>query len=256
MKIKKGIFGELVFCSKSRAGSAENGLNIAQRFQFVDPISDKFPWVSTYNYAENEPIANIDLHGLQKVRYAHQEFQARVKNFSDRVESKIVNSSNSVKAGLNTVKNKINQVGNYLYDNVVGNDDIGNVVDAVEQTTEGRSGEIMEKITKGAGNLGTVGDVAEGLKIMNEGINADTPEKEEAAAQDAVKLTVEVAISVGAPAVSIPANILINNSKDSGSVAHPANIDRAAGAFESSLNQNKSMIQQRIERRKKEASNN
>ena len=39
------------------------------RFTGVDPISDQFPWVSTYNYAENEPVANIDLHGLQKVRY-------------------------------------------------------------------------------------------------------------------------------------------------------------------------------------------
>jgi hypothetical protein len=37
------------------------------RFIGVDPIADQFPWVSTYNYAENEPIANIDLHGLQKV---------------------------------------------------------------------------------------------------------------------------------------------------------------------------------------------
>ena len=34
------------------------------RFTGVDPISDQFAWVSTYNYAENEPIANIDLHGL------------------------------------------------------------------------------------------------------------------------------------------------------------------------------------------------
>ena len=37
------------------------------RFTGVDPISDEFPWVSTYNYAENEPVANIDLHGLQKL---------------------------------------------------------------------------------------------------------------------------------------------------------------------------------------------
>ncbi len=36
------------------------------RFTGVDPISDQFAWVSTYNYAENEPIAHIDLHGLQK----------------------------------------------------------------------------------------------------------------------------------------------------------------------------------------------
>ncbi|MDF1697527.1 MAG: RHS repeat-associated core domain-containing protein [Saprospiraceae bacterium] len=37
------------------------------RFTGVDPISDQFPHVSTFNYAENEPMANIDLHGLQKV---------------------------------------------------------------------------------------------------------------------------------------------------------------------------------------------
>ena len=40
------------------------------RFTGVDPIADKFAWVSTYNYAENEPIANIDLWGLQQHRMA------------------------------------------------------------------------------------------------------------------------------------------------------------------------------------------
>ena len=40
------------------------------RFTGVDPISDQFPWVSTFNYAENEPVANIDLHGLQGLRYS------------------------------------------------------------------------------------------------------------------------------------------------------------------------------------------
>ncbi len=36
------------------------------RFTGVDPIADRFPWVSTYNYAENDPVKHIDLHGLQK----------------------------------------------------------------------------------------------------------------------------------------------------------------------------------------------
>ncbi|MGH1437862.1 MAG: RHS repeat-associated core domain-containing protein [Lewinella sp.] len=35
------------------------------RFTGVDPIADKFAWVSPYNYAENSPISNIDLWGLQ-----------------------------------------------------------------------------------------------------------------------------------------------------------------------------------------------
>ena len=37
------------------------------RWTAVDPIAEEFPWVSTCNYAENEPVGHIDLHGLQKV---------------------------------------------------------------------------------------------------------------------------------------------------------------------------------------------
>ena len=36
------------------------------RFTGIDPIADQFAFVSPFNYAENEPIRNIDLHGLQK----------------------------------------------------------------------------------------------------------------------------------------------------------------------------------------------
>lgn len=39
--------------------------NIA-RFTGVDPIADQFAFVSVFNYAENNPIKYIDLHGLQK----------------------------------------------------------------------------------------------------------------------------------------------------------------------------------------------
>ncbi len=39
------------------------------RFTGVDPIADQFPHVTTYNYAENEPVGNIDLHGLQKLSF-------------------------------------------------------------------------------------------------------------------------------------------------------------------------------------------
>ncbi|MEN8122080.1 MAG: RHS repeat-associated core domain-containing protein [Bacteroidota bacterium] len=36
------------------------------RFLKVDPIAEDFPHVTPYNYAENEPVAHIDLWGLQK----------------------------------------------------------------------------------------------------------------------------------------------------------------------------------------------
>jgi len=37
------------------------------RFTGVDPIADEFPHLSVYNYASNDPVRNIDLHGLQGV---------------------------------------------------------------------------------------------------------------------------------------------------------------------------------------------
>ena len=35
------------------------------RFPSLDPLANKFEWVSPYNYAENRPINGIDLYGLQ-----------------------------------------------------------------------------------------------------------------------------------------------------------------------------------------------
>lgn len=49
----------------------------------MDPIADEFAWVNTYNYAENEPVAHIDLHGLQKYRADMKEsnsFLQHLKN--------------------------------------------------------------------------------------------------------------------------------------------------------------------------------
>jgi len=35
------------------------------RFTGVDPIAEDFAHLSVFNYADNNPIRNIDLHGLQ-----------------------------------------------------------------------------------------------------------------------------------------------------------------------------------------------
>ncbi len=54
------------------------------RFVSIDPISVRFPFVSTYNNAENEPIGNIDLHGLQKVSFTllgKIDYENKTRNF-------------------------------------------------------------------------------------------------------------------------------------------------------------------------------
>ena len=50
------------------------------RFTGVDPISDQFAELSTYNYASNDPIKNIDLWGLQGTR-ADIRFNQRANDF-------------------------------------------------------------------------------------------------------------------------------------------------------------------------------
>jgi hypothetical protein len=43
----------------------------------VDPIAAEFPALSVYNYASNEPIGHIDLHGLQGVKYTEVDKKGR-----------------------------------------------------------------------------------------------------------------------------------------------------------------------------------
>jgi len=49
------------------------------RFPGIDPKANLFYWVSPYNYAENSPISNIDLWGLQKLFF--QEALDKNTNF-------------------------------------------------------------------------------------------------------------------------------------------------------------------------------
>ena len=73
------------------------------RFIGVDPIADEFPWVNTYNYAENEPVGSIDLHGLQKVSVND------IRNSKGQITSRTVNVSVKMKV-LN-----LSSKGNYQF---------------------------------------------------------------------------------------------------------------------------------------------
>lgn len=42
------------------------------KFLSVDPLARDYPWNSTYAFAENSPIENIDLDGLEKVKYTEK----------------------------------------------------------------------------------------------------------------------------------------------------------------------------------------
>ncbi|MEM6320450.1 MAG: hypothetical protein AAF960_22465, partial [Bacteroidota bacterium] len=52
----------------------------------VDPISDKFPALSTFNYASNKPVNSIDLHGLQSWEVNLSRRMGEVRQPSKRAE--------------------------------------------------------------------------------------------------------------------------------------------------------------------------
>lgn len=63
------------------------------RFTGVDPIAHKFPHVTVYNYAENSPIANIDLWGLQKFFAGDGSFIGR---YGNSTEERVINKGKNI----------------------------------------------------------------------------------------------------------------------------------------------------------------
>ena len=92
------------------------------RFISTDPISLKFPFVSTYNYAENEPVAHIDLWGLQKYRFDRSNIVDKkgiIQDVTDEqaessLQGALVRLSFQILdlSGLNTLDNEISDLVN------------------------------------------------------------------------------------------------------------------------------------------------
>lgn len=94
------------------------------RFTGIDPISDKFPYVSTYNYAENDPISNIDLWGLQKYRFDGSntvDKKGLIQDVTDKQATQsIQNALIRITFQLADILG-LNQLDNSLYDLINGN---------------------------------------------------------------------------------------------------------------------------------------
>jgi len=80
---------------------------VISRFPSLDPLADKFYWVSPYNYAENRPIDGIDLWGLQWVHHSYTQNGVTYHNISAKV-----NFSNQASfltnSQINSYQNEIN----------------------------------------------------------------------------------------------------------------------------------------------------
>jgi hypothetical protein len=60
------------------------------KFNGIDPLADTYNWLTPYNYAENSPVANIDLWGLQKYYAADGSVLGQV---GDNTDPRVVNSA-------------------------------------------------------------------------------------------------------------------------------------------------------------------
>ena len=92
------------------------------RFTGVDPAADQFPWVSTYNYAENEPVANIDLWGLQKYKPQMQPIDKpsdllslkMLRNTWEGVKTVAIEGASIAKDGFSYARNQFNDAGKWI----------------------------------------------------------------------------------------------------------------------------------------------
>jgi RHS repeat-associated protein len=80
-------------------GQQDYGLRIYDsrlgRFKSVDPLAKKFPWNSSYAFAEGSPIENIDLDGAERFNYRlsmsnQGEIKMELKSTEDIIEQVIV----------------------------------------------------------------------------------------------------------------------------------------------------------------------
>ena len=92
------------------------------RFTGVDPIAEKFTRVTTYNYAENEPVGSIDLWGLQRVmvngiqRNTEPSYLSRK---SKEIASAVLNPIAALAVGSYKIDGtNINSVSNRIAENI------------------------------------------------------------------------------------------------------------------------------------------
>ena len=75
---------------------------------------EKFPWVTPYNYAENEPVGSIDLWGLQKVSIndiRNSQGQITSRNVTVSVSLNILNVSSRDDSAINSYKISSSSLG-------------------------------------------------------------------------------------------------------------------------------------------------
>jgi hypothetical protein len=124
------------------------------RFTSVDPIAEKFAFVSGFNYAENKPINSIDLHGLQSytmISYAQQAeamYPERAKGLAERTRNYESASGAGAVAGA-AIWASAAAVANYGW-RAIGSFFLNEVKDEVASQVSGGATDVLDATKMGA----------------------------------------------------------------------------------------------------------
>jgi len=108
----------------------------------VDPIADEFPQLSVYNYASNDPVKNIDLHGLQQGgNMFTNEIKNRTENVlkgsRDNITSAVDNAGEMLSNAGEAIREGYGQAKDYIENKVLGNQGSPNAEDYHDQGSAG-----------------------------------------------------------------------------------------------------------------------
>jgi len=126
------------------------------RFTGVDPVADKFYFLSPYNYAANSPISNVDLWGLQAIEFSiylkYIELKARFSSPSQKIANSGMRLLTGHKETSNLPSNaNLSQRDKQIINTVSKLKDVQNVVDGTKEV--GRIA--AEETASGLQNIGT-----------------------------------------------------------------------------------------------------
>ena len=130
--------------------------NIA-RFTGVDPIADQFAFVSVFNYAENNPIGFIDLHGLQQQRSSYSSVVSNTLVYDPNTG----NEFNIVQHSETVINHNITKNGSYketttttIISIVYNNGSVASTVGEVTSRTFAKSHTLKSGVTIKNFNMG------------------------------------------------------------------------------------------------------
>ena len=194
------------------------------------------PGWSLYNYTFDNPLGFTDPDGRAPQGCCGGDTPYQVRQAMGQLQNQLTGIGNQLASVGNKILDGLASARDFVVDKVLGNDNIGMVLDATEIAGQPEvnlgGNKVLDAAGDAAGKISPVLNAAEGAKIMVNLVNGEPGSK-----QDAAKFVVELGVGATVPAASIPATVLMNDARTEGGLTNPDNHQQLSGAYSSSLDQ-------------------